>query len=381
MGKYIHQKIGWPNFTWNSNDLSPILSELRYRQGLLVGRMKSLDFKLQQEAGLETLTNDVVKSSAIEGERLDLEDVRSSIAKKLGIELKKEVKVKRDIEGIVEVMFDATQNYDQRLTQERLFRWHAALFPTGETEVPKITVGEWRKKEAGPMRVVSGVFGNENVHFEAPDADLLNHEMKLFLNWFENLNETDLLLKAGIAHFWFITIHPFSDGNGRIARAIADMSLARAENSKQRFYSMSTQIEKERRDYYQVLEAQQRGELDITLWLKWFLACLGRSIENSEKLLSQVIYKSEFWKYISLISLNNGKVLNLRQHLIVSRMLDDFKGHMSTSKYAKIAKCSNDTALRDIKELCEKKLLLKNSSGGRSTSYRLASISELKDLP
>jgi len=368
---YIHEKPDWPGFTWDSEILSPKLSALRYREGELLGRMKSLGFDLRTEASLNTLTNDVVKSSAIEGENLNPDEVRSSIARRLGIETGGLIPTGRDVDGVVEMMLDATQQHDQELTAERLYAWHAALFPTGRSGMRLITVGEWRTPETGPMQVVSGPIGREKIHFEAPDAERLDTEMAQFLDWFNATSNIDPVLKAGLAHFWFVTIHPFEDGNGRIARAIADMSLARADASKERFYSMSSQIERERKSYYDCLERGQRGDLDVTDWLSWFLNYLDRAIESASDTLASVLYKARLWEKI------NRQPVNERQQLIINRMLNGFKGYMNTSKYAKLAKCSTDTALRDIRELLNRDILVKNPGGGRSTSYRLANIDEL----
>jgi len=368
---YIHEKSNWPNFTWDNDTLSPKLSALRYREGELLGQMKSLGFDLRTEASLDTLTNDVVKSSAIEGENLNPDEVRSSIARRLGIETGGLVPAGRDVEGVVEMMLAATQHHDQQLTSARLYAWHAALFPTGRSGMRLITVGAWRTAEAEPMQVVSGPIGREKVHFEAPVAERLETEMTHFLDWFNATTTIDPVLKAGLAHFWFVTIHPFEDGNGRIARAIADMSLARADCSKERFYSMSSQIEVERKSYYQSLERQQRGDLDVTEWLFWFLDCLNRAIESAKESLASVLYKARLWEKV------NQHAVNERQQLVINRMLNGFKGYMNTSKYARLAKCSTDTALRDIRELLERNILVKNPGGGRSTSYRLATIDEL----
>lgn len=368
---YIHEKPDWPDFTWDSETLSPVLAALRYREGQLLGRMQALGFNLRTEASLHTLTDDVVKSSAIEGERLDPEEVRSSIARRLGLDAGGLVPASGDVEGVVEMMLDATQHHLQELTPERLFGWHAALFPAGRSGMRRITVGAWRSKDAGPMQVVSGPVGREKVHFEAPAADRLETEMDRFLEWFNRPATIDPVLKAGIAHFWFVTIHPFEDGNGRIARAIADMALARADGSKERFYSMSSQIEAERKAYYEELERQQRGGLDITAWLLWFLGCLERAIDNADHTLAAVLYKARLWEKA------NQRPVNERQRLVLGRMLDGFEGHMNTSKYAKLAKCSTDTALRDIRELRARGILIQNPGGGRSTSYRLARLDEL----
>ncbi len=371
---WIHQTADWPAFSWNSEVLSPKLADIRHRQGRLLGRMESLGFDLRTEANLDTLTVEVVQSSAIEGETLNSDEVRSSIARRLGIDIGGFIAVGRDVEGIVEVMIDATSQYQQPLTKDRLFGWHAALFPTGRSGMRTITVGNWRPESAGAMQVVSGPIGREWVHFEAPDATRLETEMTDFFDWFDASAAVDPLIKAAIAHLWFITIHPFEDGNGRIARAIADMALARADGMRDRFYSMSAQIEAERTIYYQQLERQQRNSVDITGWLDWFLDCLGRAISTAETMLSAVLYKAELW------NIANRHVVNDRQRLILNKMLDGFKGHMNTSKYAKLAKCSTDTALRDIRNLLTQGLLIQNTGGGRSTSYRLPDLEELKAL-
>ena len=363
---WIHEHQHWPNFTWNVTTLASRLVDIRYRQGRLLGRMEGLGFELKREASLSTLTNDVVKSSAIEGENLNPEEVRSSIARRLGIDIAGLIPASRHVEGIVEMMLDATQKSSAPLTKERLFAWHAALFPTGRSGMHKITVGSWRAIEAGPMQVVSGPIGKEQVHFQAPTAERLDWEMAAFLGWLAGDDDTDPVIRAGIAHLWLVTIHPFDDGNGRIARAIGDMALARADRTSYRFYSLSSQIEAERKHYYHQLEAQQRATPDITNWLSWFLDCLGRAISNAENALSNVLFKAQLWDTI------NHKPVNDRQRLIINRMLeDDFKGFMNTSKYAKLAKCSNDTALRDIQALKERGVFVQNPGGGRSTSYRL----------
>ncbi len=363
---WVHEHQDWPNLTWDAEILASKLADIRHRQGRLLGRMEGLGFELKREASLSTLTNDVVKSSAIEGESLNPEEVRSSIARRLGIDIAGLTPASRDVEGVVEMMLDATQQFAKPLTKDRLFDWHAALFPTGRSSMHKITVGGWRTGEAGPMQVVSGPIGKENVHFEAPAAERVEKEMNVFLAWLAEEDETDPVIKAGIAHFWFVTIHPFEDGNGRIARAIGDMALARADGSQDRFYSVSSQIEVERKQYYDQLESQQRATPDITQWLSWFLGCLGRAISNAENTLGRVLFKAQLWDMI------NAKPVNDRQRLIINRMLDDeFEGFMSTSKYAKLAKCSTDTALRDIQELKERSIFVQNRGGGRSTSYRL----------
>lgn len=364
---WIYEQKDWPNFTWDINVLALKLATIRYNQGKLLGKMEGLGFELHVEANLETLTNDVVKSSIIEGESLNADEVRSSIARKLGVNVAGLIRSSRDIDGVVEMMLDATQQFEKPLTKERLRGWHAALFPSGRSGIYKITVAEWRQKESDPMQVVSGAIGKEKVHYKAPDAEQLEKEMEFFLDWVDtNTDNIDPVLKAGIAHLWFLTIHPFADGNGRIARAIGDMLLARADDTKNRFYSLSSQIEKERTSYYNQLEKQQRGTLDVTEWFEWFLDCLGRAIDDAEITLSSTLLKAKLWENIHKHSIND------RQRLIINRMLEkDFKGYMNTSKYAKIAKCSTDTALRDIQDLLSNGILLKNQGGGRSTSYRL----------
>jgi len=364
----IHELSGWPELVWDAARLTPLLAKVRHRQGRLIGRMEGLGFSLRSEASLSALTADVVKSSAIEGEVLDVEQVRSSIARQLGLDVASIGPASRDVEGIVEMMLDATQHYADPVTAERLFGWHALLFPTGRSGMRRITVGAWRPVEAGAMQVVSGPIGRESVHFEAPEAARLEAEMAAFLKWLNTDGNVDPVLKAGIAHFHFVTIHPFEDGNGRIGRAIADLELARADSTSERFYSMSAQIESERKDYYLQLERGQRGSLDITLWLEWFLQCLGRAIEAAEQTLSGVLLKAKRWDQI------NREPVNERQRKILNRLIDGFEGKLTTSKYGKIAKCSEDTALRDIQSLIKRGILTQNEGGGRSTSYSLAEI-------
>ena len=363
---YIHQLPDWPRFHWNLDRLAEPLASLRHRQGRLIGHMQALGFPLQQEAVLETLTSDVLKSSEIEGEKLDRQQVRSSVARRLGIDIGALKPADREVEGVVEMMLDATRCYDQPLTSERLFAWHASLFPAGRSGIAKIRAGVWRDDASGPMQVVSGPVGNERVHFEAPPADRLDAEMRAFLDWFAVDSAMDPVLKAGMAHLWFITIHPFDDGNGRIARAIADLALARSENTPQRFYSMSAQIREERSAYYDILEMTQQGTMDVTAWMAWFLGCLGRAIDGAQTTLHAVLAKARFWDHI------RGVPLNDRQRLVLNRLLDGFEGKLTTSKYAKLAKCSQDTALRDILPLVARGILVRNPQGGRSTSYHLA---------
>lgn len=331
--------------------------------------MEGLGFQLRAEAVLNSLTEEVLKSSEIEGEKLDRNQVRSSIARRLGIDIGGLTPADRDVEGVVEMMLDATQHYDQPLSGDRLFDWHAALFPTGRSGMSRINVGTWRDDKKGPMQVVSGPIGKERVHYEAPVASLLRGEMKKFLEWFEREKSMDLVLKAGVAHLWFVTIHPFDDGNGRIARAIADMVLARSESSPQRFYSMSAQIRQERKEYYEVLESTQKGDLDITGWLEWFLPCLGRAFDRAETILAAVLSKARFWDRFT------GTEFNERQRSMINRLLNGFEGKLTSSKWAKLEKCSQDTALRDIEDLIQKGAMTKDSAGGRSTSYSLARTS------
>jgi Fic family protein len=366
MSTYLHQLSDWPNFTWDDKVLAALLGKVRNRQGRLVGRMEALGFPFRSEAVLQTLTQDVVKSSEIEGEILDADQVRSSIASRLGMDIGALTPTDRNVEGVVEMMLDATQKYDTPLTTERLFGWHAALFPTGRSGMEKITVGAWRDDTSDPMQVISGPIGKQRVHYEAPVARRLDAEMKAFIDWFESKTNIDPVLRAGIAHLWFVTIHPFDDGNGRIARAIADMALARSDHSAQRFYSMSAQIRRERNAYYDMLEGTQKGELDITTWLEWFLQCLDRAFDGAEETLAKVFRKAEFWKKHAAVPFND------RQRDILNRLMEGFEGKLTSSKYALIEKTSPDTALRDINDLLERGILKKDERGGRSTSYSFA---------
>ena len=363
---YIHGLKDWPRFRWDTDRLAGPLALVRHRQGRLIGRMESLGFNLRQEATLGTLTSDVLESSAIEGEKLDVSQVRSSIARRLGIDIGALKPRDRQVEGVVEMMLDATGHYDQVLTPERLFGWHAALFSTGRSGMRKIRVGAWRDDGTGPMEVVSGPIGNERVHFTAPPAARLKREMTAFLDWFNKPADVDEVLKAGLSHLWFVTVHPFDDGNGRIARAIADMALARSEKSPQRFYSMSTQIRQEHAAYYDVLERTQKRTMDVTPWMEWFLDCLGRAIDGAQTALGAVLAKARFWERVRGVSLNE------RQTLVLNRLLDGFEGKLTTSKYAQLTKSSQDTALRDILPLVERGILVRGPEGGRSTSYALA---------
>jgi Fic family protein len=363
---YIHELSDWPRLDWDRERLGEPLADIRHRQGRLTGHLEALGFNLRQEAVLETLSSDVLKSSEIEGEKLNAEQVRSSIARRLGIDIGALKPADRNVEGVVEMMLDATRHYDQPLTAERLFGWHASLFPTGRSGMHKITTGTWREDSTGPMEVVSGVIGKEHVHFQAPPAVRLEGEMRTFMNWFNAAADPDPVLKAAWAHFWFVTIHPFDDGNGRIARAIADLALTRSENSPQRFYSMSAQIRQERDAYYDILEQTQRGPLDITPWMEWFLGCLGRAIDSAQTTLGSILTKARLWETIASVEINP------RQRQVLNRLLDGFEGKLTTSKYAQLAKCSHDTALRDILALVENDILVRNPEGGRSTSYALA---------
>ncbi|MFC5410833.1 Fic family protein [Larkinella bovis] len=365
---YIYQRRSWPHFHWDQEKLANPLALVRHKQGRLIGRMEGLGFSLRSEAMLQTMTLEILKSNEIEGEKLDQDQVRSSIAQRLGIETFGLVPVDRNIEGVVDMLLDATQHFDQPLTKDRLFGWHAALFPTGHSSMHKITIADWRGNEAGPMQVVSGPLGRERVHFQAPDASVLDFEMQQFLDWFNRDMRYDPVMKAAIAHLWFVTIHPFDDGNGRIGRTIADMQLARADGSAQRFYSMSAQIRKERNRYYEMLEKTQKGDLDITEWLDWFLSCLDRALSATEEILAGVLKKARYWEWLST------KPISERQRLMLNKLLDGFDGKLTSSKWAKIAKCSQDTALRDIQKLIEQDVLVKDESGGRSTSYLLKEI-------
>ena len=367
MELYIHQKDNWPVFTWRSEEFINQLSEARNLQGRLIGKMESLGFDLRNEALLDTLTLDVLKSTEIEGEILNPDQVRSSIARRLGMEINGLVDSERNVDGMVEMMIDATQNCFKTLTADRLFDWHAALFPMGRSGISKIIVADWRKDSAGPMQVVSGAVGKEKVHFQAPDADLIETEMNRFLKWFNENDQIDLVIKAAVAHIWFVTIHPFQDGNGRITRALTDMLLAQSDKNTQRFYSMSAQIRIERNQYYEILEKTQKGELDITEWVKWFLNCLINALKSTETTLRKVIFKADFWNKHSKI------IINERQNKLINKLLDGIEGNLTSSKWAKIAKCSKDTAIRDINDLIYKDMLQKETAGGRSTNYGLKS--------
>ncbi|MDP2387545.1 MAG: Fic family protein [Bacteroidota bacterium] len=363
--KYVYQYKDWPLFHWDNEVILPLLGEVRHLQGKLVGKMETLGFTLRSEAILDTLTQDVLKSTEIEGEFLKQDQVRSSIARKLGLEVAGLVRSDRHVDGVVTMMLNATQQFKKPLTKERLFDWHTALFPGGKSDAYTILVGKWRDDSTGPMQVVSGAMGKEKVHYQAPVAKVVNKEMAAFIKWFNATNVADPVLKASLAHFWFVTVHPFDDGNGRVARAITDMQLARADGHNQRFYSMSAQIRLERNNYYSILEKTQKGDLDITEWHLWFLNCLYGALKASNKLLESVLGKAKFWEQ------HKNTTLNDRQRLLLNKVIDGFEGKLTSSKWAKIAKCSTDTALRDIQDLIAKNILQKDEAGGRSTGYEV----------
>ena len=366
MSSYIYELADWPQFRWSEEKLAAQLARVRHHQGRLIGRMEGLGFQFKAEAVLQTLTEEVIKSSEIEGEVLDREQVRSSIARRLGMDIGALMPADRHVEGVVEMMLDATQKYAEPLNTERLFAWHASLFPTGRSGMSRITVGGWRDDKSGPMQVISGPMGRERIHYQAPAAKLVRREMQGFLKWFNATTKIDPVVKAALAHLWFVTIHPFDDGNGRIARAITDMALASSEHSAQRFYSMSAQIRLERKAYYDKLEMTQKGSLDVTPWLQWFLDCLDRAFDRADDTLASVLKKARFWDKHANAS------FNARQREMVNRLLNGFVGKLTSSKWAQFAKCSQDTALRDIEDLVKRGVLVKDAGGGRSTSYSLA---------
>jgi len=373
--RYVWQRNDWPHWVYDHKRLAPLLAQLHLKQGYLLGRMHDLGLNLRDQATLRILTEDVLKTSEIEGETLKLDSVRSSIARRLGVDIGALAPADRHVDGVVDMVLDATRGHNIPLTTERLFGWHAAMFPTGRSSFTKIRVGQWRDDAQGPMQVVSGPMHRQKVHYEAPPAVLLDAEMGNFLNWFNLDNfrvnkltvdsQDDPVVKAGLAHLWFVTAHPFEDGNGRIARAVGDMALARAEKSAQRFYSLSAQIQREREEYYDRLEATQKGDLDCTTWLEWFLGCLLRAIQSADETLAQVLAKARFWQHWA------GTPLNDRQIKLLNKLLDGFDGKLTSSKWAAIGKCSQDTALRDITELVERGVLKKSEASGRSTSYEL----------
>ena len=362
---YIYEQSDWPQFKWDAEKLLNLLTRVRYLQGRVVGEMGALDFELKDQANLEILTRDVLKSSEIEGEILDPGQVRSSVARRLGLDVAGLVPSDRNIDGVVEMLIDASKHFNEPLNKNRLFSWHHSLFPSGHNGIFAIPTGEWRDNSKGPMQVVPGLIGKEKVHYQAPDANILEAEMQILLEWLNNKQDLDLVLKAAITHVWFVTLHPFEDGNGRIARTISDMQLARSDNQSYRFYSMSSQIRKKRKEYYDVLEKTQKGTLDITDWIEWFLHCLLHALESSKSILEKVILKHNFW-------INNAsKIINERQRNILNQLLDGVDGKLTSSKWAHIAKCSQDTASRDIQDLINKHILYKLPGGGRSTGYDL----------
>ncbi len=362
---YLHQSKAWPNFKWESDTLLPYVSEIRNLQGRLIGRMEGMGFELRDEAVLETLTEDIVKSSEIEGELLNPEEVRSSVARRLGMEISGLPNTSREVEGVVEMMLDATQKYLDPLTKDRMCGWHAALFPTGRSGMHKIIVGEWRDDKAGPMQVVSGAMGKETVHYTAPDAPRLEKEMDRFIEWFNSEKSMEAVIKSAIAHLWFVSIHPFDDGNGRIARAIADNQLARADKTNQRFYSMSAQILKSKKGYYDILESTQKGSMDVSQWLVWYFERLIEALEATNKTLSKILIKANFWE------LHKTTQFNKRQVEMINKLLNNFVGKLHSSKWGKMTKVHRDTARKDIQDLIEKGVLLDSGEGGRSTNYIL----------
>ncbi len=366
--KYIWQLPDWPRWHYDSQQLSPLLSQVHHAQGLLQGRMRNIGFGLSEESTLTMLTSEVLKTSEIEGELLDPETVRSSVARRLGMESAAVAPQDRRVDGVVNMVLDATQNFKKELTSDRIFGWHEGLFPNGYSDDVEMRVGDWRDDTKGPMQVISGPMGREIVHFEAPPAQLIPKEMTNFLHWFNQEQGLDPLVKAGLAHLWFVTIHPFEDGNGRIGRAVCDMALARSEHSAQRFYSLSAQIRKERKGYYNLLERTQRESLEVTHWLEWFLEILLRALQGAEDSLNEVLSKARFWQEWA------GTTLNPRQSTMINKLLDGFNGNLTSNKWAIINKCSPDTALRDITDLIIKGLLMKAPAGGRSTHYQLTPL-------
>ena len=362
--KYIYQNIDWHNFTWHGEKIQKLLLDIKKAQGYLLGRMDSLGFDVKNNALLQVLTENIIKSSEIEGQILDKHIVRSSIARRLGIDIGGETPVSRDVEGVVEMMLDATQNYADKMTKERLIGWHAALFPTGYSGMYKIKVGQYRDDELGPMQVVSGSIGKEKVHYQAPSADILEKEMSDLIDYINKQDDIDYLIKAGVVHLWFVVLHPFDDGNGRIARALTDMLLTRSDDTQYRFYSMSAQIQKNRNSYYDILEKTQKGSMDITDWLVWFLENLLQAISSSDEILANVIQRAEFWHK------HSETIFNERQKKVLNRFMDNFEGNLTSTKWAKMCNCSQDTAGNDIKDLINKKIL-KKIGDGRNTHYAL----------
>ena len=367
--KYIWQASDWPNWRFDLAALAGPMAEVSRAQGLLMGRLADVGMALRDQASLAALTEDVVKTSEIEGEQLNIESVGSSIARRLGVDIGALAQVDRHVEGVVEMVIDATANCNAPVTRERLFGWHAALFPTGYSGLSKLNVATWRDDSSGPMQVVSGPIGRQRVHFEAPPAGRLEVETSRFIDWLNGASNEPQLIKAGLGHLWLVTLHPFDDGNGRIARAIGDLLLARADGSPQRFYSLSAQIQRERKAYYDILERTQKRSMDVTEWLAWFLDALHRAVDHAQLTLDAVLAKARFWQRWATMPLNE------RQVKLLNKLLDGFEGKLTSSKWAAIAKCSPDTALRDINDLLMHGVLRKTDAGGRSTSY------ELNDLP
>lgn len=365
MSTYVYQHYDWPHFMWDNDMVLMYLADVRFAQGKLMGKLETLGFEMRENAQFEMLSLEVLKSAEIEGELYKPDEVRSSVARKLGLDKFQNVQAGKHVDGVVEMVYDALTNFHEPLTKERLFAWHAALFPTGYSGMYQITVGQFRVDSTGPMQVVSGALGKERVHFQAPHSDLLPTEMEAFLEWFNEDQGLDLVLKAGVAHFWFLTLHPFEDGNGRIARALTDLLLARSDKSTQQFYSLSAQLLKERKAYYELLEKCQKGDMDLTNWLLWFLNCFHVAVKSTNEILNHTLQKAAFWKT------HSQTLLNDRQLKVVNRLLDEFEGNLTSTKWAKMCKCSQDTALRDLNDLLRKKVLKKNDSGGRSTHYSL----------
>ena len=363
--RYLWQLPDWPHLAFDATALAAPLAQVHRAQGMLAGRMAELGLAQRDQATLQVLTQEVITTSAIEGERLDLDAVRSYVARKLGLDIGALAPSDRHVDGVVDVVLDATRHFDQPLTPERLFGWHAALFPTGYSGRTRITVAGWRTDASGPMQVVSGPVGREKVHFEAPPAATLPAQTQAFFDWFEAAPVGDAIIKAGLAHLWLVTLHPFDDGNGRLSRAVGDMALARAEGTHQRFYSFSAQIQRERKDYYDQLEATQKGPLDVTPWLHWFLGCLLRAVQGTDATLAGVLDKAQFWQRWA------GTLMNARQTLVLNRVLDGMEGKLTNAKWAAMAKCSPDTALRDINDLLAQGVLARLEGGGRNTAYVL----------
>lgn len=365
MSLYVYQQSDWPYFIWDSEMVLMYLTEVRFAQGRLMGKLESMGFEMRENAQFEMLSLEVLKSAEIEGERYKPDEVRSSVARKLGLDKFTNVQVGKNVDGVVEMMYDALNHANSPLTRERLFGWHASLFPTGYSGTYPITTAAYRADQNGPMQLVSGAMGRERVHFQAPPADRVPSEMNVFLEWFNNDQGLDFVLKAGVAHLWFLTLHPFEDGNGRLARALTDLLLARSDKSTQQFYSLSAQFLKERKAYYEILEKTQKGDLDVTDWLMWFLTGFYKALKATETILDKTLHKADFWKQ------HAQTLFNDRQLKVVNLLLDSFEGKLTSSKWARLCKCSQDTALRDLTDLLQKEVLKKEEGGGRSTHYAL----------